>query len=64
METTDNETTPSILTLEEVANLLRCSKKTVYNWVRDKHLPVAKMPGKYLFFRDDVLNALKNRQTE
>jgi excisionase family DNA binding protein len=58
------QTEPTLLTLEEVATLLRCSRKTVYNWIREGHLPVTKMPGKLLFFRDEVLNALRNRKTE
>lgn len=49
------ETTDEILTPDEVANLLKVSKKTVLRLVHDGTLPAAKVGRAWRFHRDDVL---------
>ena len=43
-----------ILTLKEVADLLRVAEKTVYSMAQRKDLPAFKVRGQWRFRRDDI----------
>lgn len=49
-----------ILTLPEVAELLRVSKQTVYNMIKDKTLTPSKVGREYRFIRSDVMQSVFN----
>jgi excisionase family DNA binding protein len=40
---------PQILTIDELADRLRLSKKTIYRWVYERKIPYLKLHGKLLF---------------
>jgi len=42
---------PELLTVDEVANALRVSRSTVYEWVAAKRIPFVKLSHKVLRFR-------------
>jgi excisionase family DNA binding protein len=46
--------TAEILTLKEVADLLRVAEKTVYTMAQRKDLPAFKVRGQWRFRRDDI----------
>lgn len=43
-----------ILTLKEVADLLRVAEKTVYSMAQTKDLPAFKVRGQWRFRREDI----------
>jgi excisionase family DNA binding protein len=59
---TSNETTtpPTLLTVAEAANELRCSIATVYREIAEKHLAYHKVRGKRLIHRDDLAEYIEN----
>jgi excisionase family DNA binding protein len=52
-----------ILTLKEVADLLRVAEKTVYSMAQGKDLPAFKVRGQWRFRRED-LDRWIDQQTE
>jgi excisionase family DNA binding protein len=62
---------PEILTIDEVASLLRVSKRSIYEWVSARGrermgsnpFPVLRIGDRVLFVKEDVL-AWINRQKE
>ena len=48
------------LTVEQVAELLHVSPKTVFNMTRDGRLPARRLPGtrRYLYVRQEILDLL------
>ena len=48
------------LTVEQVADLLHVSTKTVFNMTRDGRLPARRLPGsrRYLYVRQEILDLL------
>jgi excisionase family DNA binding protein len=54
------------LTLEQVAELLHVSTKTVFNMTRDGRLPARRLPGsrRYLYVRQEILDLLDQHRTE
>jgi excisionase family DNA binding protein len=54
-EARDNE----LLKIEEVMRLLKVSKKTVNNWVKQKKLRCHWLGGKLYFKHNDVMDALQ-----
>ncbi len=54
---------PSVLTLKEVAELLRIAEKTAYTLAADGAIPGFKVGGQWRFLRADLL-AWMARQTE
>lgn len=46
--------TDEILTLKEVAQLLKVAEKTVYVMAQSKELPAFKVRGQWRFRRDDI----------
>jgi len=53
-----------ILTIEEVAKLMKVSLKTVYRWIGQRQLPAAKIGYKtYRVFEKDLMNFLRRHMT-
>lgn len=44
-----------LLTAEQVAGLLNCSKATVYAWAQEGTIPSLKIGGARRFVKDDIL---------
>ena len=57
---------PAFLTVEQVAELLHVSPKTVFNMTRDGRLPARRLPGsrRYLYVRQEILDLLDENRTE
>lgn len=45
---------PPVLTVKDVATLLRVDEKTVYRLVKKRELPAFKVAGAWRFKRDDM----------
>ena len=43
-----------LMTLEETADYLRCSKRTMYQWLHDGKISGVKVGRRWLFDRDEV----------
>jgi excisionase family DNA binding protein len=54
------------LTLEQVAELLHVSPKTVFNMTRDGRLPARRLPGtrRYLFVRREIIDLVEQHRTD
>lgn len=50
----DTEALPRFLTPEEVADLLRVSRRTVYNWLRSGQLPAIRIGKVWRVRREDI----------
>ena len=46
---------PHFLRVEEVANLLRCKKRTIYDMVEQRRIPFRRVGGRLLFDLDEVV---------
>lgn len=54
--TMDNQLTlPKFLTVEEVAELLRVSPRSVYDWVSQSNIPFHKAGRRTIFLLDEIL---------
>lgn len=53
------------LTLEQVAELLHVSTRTIFNQTRDGILPARRLPGtrRYLYVREEILDLLDQHRT-
>ena len=56
--------TPEVLTLREVASLLRVGEKTVYTLAQDGDLPGFKVGGQWRFRRVDIEAWIEARREE
>ncbi len=53
---------PEVLTVQELANLLRCSRKTIYNSIQRGEVPgVVKIGAAYRINKASVLNWLTGK---
>lgn len=52
-----------ILTLKEVAQLLKVAEKTVYTMSQKKELPAFKVRGQWRFRREDINRWIDEQQT-
>jgi excisionase family DNA binding protein len=54
------------LTLEQVAELLHVSPKTVFNMTRDGRLPARRLPGtrRYLYVRREIIDLVEQHRTD
>jgi len=50
---------PTFLRVEEVANLLRCKKRTIYDMVEQDRIPHRKVGGRLLFDLDEIIKWTK-----
>ena len=57
-------TMPSFLTVEEVAELLRVSPRSVYDWVSQGVIPFHKAGRRTIFLLDEVLNWTSQRDVD
>ncbi len=53
-----------ILTLKEVAQLLKVAEKTVYTMSQKKELPAFKVRGQWRFRRDDIGRWIDEQQVK
>jgi excisionase family DNA binding protein len=56
-----NEALPRFLRVEEVANLLRCKKRTIYDMVEQDRIPYRRVGGRLLFDADEIIEWTKVR---
>ena len=47
---------PRFLRVEEVADLLRCKKRTIYDMVEQNRIPFRKVGGRLLFDLDEIID--------
>ena len=52
---------PRFLRVEEVANLLRCKKRTIYDMVEQERIPYRKVGGRLWFDVDEIIEWTKLR---
>ncbi len=50
---------PKFLTVQEVADLLRCKKRTIYDMVEQGRIPFRKVGGRLLFDLDEIIEWTK-----
>ena len=50
---------PRFLRVEEVANLLRCKKRRIYDMVEQQRIPHRKVGGRLLFDADEIIEWTK-----
>lgn len=48
-----------LLSIEEVAKMLRVAHRTVYGWIQQDKIPYLKINGRLLFNQEDVYDLLK-----
>jgi len=53
------KTLPRFLKVEEVADLLRCKKRTIYDMVEQKRIPHRRVGGRLLFDLDEIIDWTK-----
>jgi excisionase family DNA binding protein len=54
---------PQFLTVEEVAQLLRVSPRSVYDWVSQGQIPFRKAGRRTIFLLDEILKWTAERRT-
>jgi len=54
---------PQFLTVEEVAELLRVSPRSVYDWVSQEQIPFRKAGRRTIFLLDEILEWTSERQS-
>ena len=54
---------PQFLTVEEVAELLRVSPRSVYDWVSQRQIPFRKAGRRTIFLLDEILEWTTERQS-
>jgi excisionase family DNA binding protein len=52
---------PRFLRAQEVAELLRCKKRTIYDMVEQGRIPYRKVGGRLLFDLDEIIEWTKAR---
>jgi excisionase family DNA binding protein len=50
---------PRFLRVEEVASLLRCKRRTIYDMVEQERIPYRKVGGRLLFDVDEIVEWTK-----
>ena len=53
---------PRFLKVEEVADLLRCKKRTIYDMVEQGRIPYRKVGGRLLFDADEIIEWTKQKR--
>ena len=54
---------PQFLTVEEVAELLRVSPRSIYDWVSQRQIPFHKAGRRTIFLLDEILEWTSERQS-
>jgi excisionase family DNA binding protein len=57
-----NASLPRFLKLDEVAALLRCKRRTIYDMVEQKRIPHRKVGGRLLFDLDEIIEWTKEKR--
>ena len=52
---------PRFLKVDEVANLLRCKKRTIYDMVEQERIPYRKVGGRLLFDAHEIIEWTKRK---
>jgi excisionase family DNA binding protein len=52
---------PRFLRVEEVASLLRCKRRTIYDMVEQERIPYRKVGGRLLFDVDEIVEWTKRK---
>lgn len=55
-------TLPRFLRVDEVADLLRCKKRTIYDMVEQNRIPYRKVGGRLLFDADEIIEWTKEKR--
>jgi putative molybdopterin biosynthesis protein len=53
---------PRFLKVDEVADLLRCKKRTIYDMVEQGRIPHRKVGGRLLFDADEIVEWTKQKR--
>ncbi len=53
---------PRFLRVDEVADLLRCKKRTIYDMVEQERIPYRKVGGRLLFDADEIIDWTKQKR--
>jgi len=53
---------PRFLKVEELATLLRCKKRTIYDMVEQDRIPYRKVGGRLLFDADEIIEWTKRKR--
>lgn len=53
---------PRFLKVDEVADLLRCKKRTIYDMVEQGRIPHRKVGGRLLFDLDEIIEWTKQKR--
>jgi excisionase family DNA binding protein len=54
---------PQFLTVEEVAELLRVSPRSIYDWVSQRQIPFHKAGRRTIFLLDEILEWTRDRKS-
>lgn len=57
----DTGSTEEFLTVEETCKLIKISKPTLYERMKDGSIPFIRLGSRLLFVKEDVLNAIKKK---
>ena len=57
-----NESLPRFLKVAEVAALLRCKQRTIYDMVEQNRIPYRKVGGRQLFDADEIIEWTKQKR--
>jgi excisionase family DNA binding protein len=57
-----NESLPRFLNVNEVAALLRCKRRTIYDMVEQERIPFRKVGGRLLFDADEIIEWTKQKR--
>lgn len=57
-----NESLPRFLKVAEVAALLRCKPRTIYDMVEQEPIPYRKVGGRLLFDADEIIEWTKQKR--
>jgi excisionase family DNA binding protein len=57
-----NESLPRFLKVAEVAALLRCKPRTIYDMVEQERIPYRKVGGRLLFDADEIIEWTKRKR--
>lgn len=58
---TDSDNSEEFLTVEEVCKLIKISKPTLYERMKDSSIPFIRLGSRLLFVKEDVLKAIKQK---
>ena len=55
---------PRFLTVPEIAEVLRCAKRTIYDMVEQNRIPYRKAGGRLLFDLDEIVSWTRGEETD